>query len=117
MHGGPSWRAGCHGWVSDKPLPVSAGNIILRRPVSCSRRTALLSRPDGSGDPSYVTNFPARVIIGTRSDVFREVGRTAPGRAVRTPARIVPPPCALTDYLVRRLLPACPAAPRARRAP
>src|SRR6266852_2556213 len=34
----------------------------LRRPVSCSRRTALLSRPDGSGDPSYLTNFPASVI-------------------------------------------------------
>src|SRR5438128_2377051 len=72
------------GWVGDKqavpkhvatcepptcypPLAVSRwhslqNRMVLPRQGTSSRRTALLSRPDGSGEPSYVTNFLAGVI-------------------------------------------------------
>ena len=39
------------------------GEVLLRRHERRSRRTALLSRPDGSGEPSYVRNFPAWVTL------------------------------------------------------
>jgi len=47
----------CRG-LSMPPLPA----LILRRQASCSCGTGLLSRPDGSGDPSHVTFFLAGVI-------------------------------------------------------
>src|SRR3979409_2508709 len=37
--------------------------LVLPRQVSSSRRTALLSRPDGSGEPSYVTKLLTGVIV------------------------------------------------------
>ena len=40
---------------------------VLRRQGSSSRRTALLSRLDGSGEPSYVTLFRAGVISSEES--------------------------------------------------
>src|SRR5262245_12455806 len=40
---------------------AAVGHIPLAG--SCSRRTALLSRPDGSGEPSYLSTFPAGGII------------------------------------------------------
>ena len=36
---------------------------LLPRQVTYACRTALASRRDGSGDPSYVIIFPARVIL------------------------------------------------------
>ena len=56
--------------------------FILHGQGSWSRRTALLSRPDGSGEPSYVSNLLTGVIVGLNEVRSRSAETGArPGRA------------------------------------
>src|SRR5262245_12863211 len=87
---------------------------VLPRQVSCAWRTALPSRRDGSGDPSYVMIFPAGVIgrlglgvaavrLVIKAEVEVTVDRGARQGEVRFGARQVPNRLAPTrlDLIIR----------------
>src|SRR5207248_5929156 len=57
-------------------LGLTPQALLLPRQERSSRRTGLLTRPDGSGEPSYMRKLPAGVIYRPHSGAKRLVEQT-----------------------------------------